>query len=301
MLGYLLYYLIILPISWLPFRMLYILSDGLFVLVYKVFKYRKKVIYTNLKNSFPNYSETQLLEVEEGFYRHLCDVVVEAFKGFSISKEDAMKRMKIMNPEVIDQFYDQGKSVVLVGGHYNNWELFAVAVAPYIKHKAVALYTNLQNKAMDTKVRSSRSKYGLRMLSIHQIREALAQHKSELTATIFGADQSPRKTQRAYWMTFLNQETAVQFGTEKFAKEYDMPVVYGVIKKVKRGFYEVYFQLITDQPNQIPHGYITQQHTQLLEKTIVEAPQYWLWSHKRWKRKRTEEEELNTIIKTVNT
>jgi KDO2-lipid IV(A) lauroyltransferase len=296
MMGYLLYYLIILPVSWLPYRLLYLLSDGLFILVYKIFKYRKKVIYANLKNSFPNYTESELSAVEEGFYRHLCDVVVEAFKGFSVSKDQVSKRMQIVNPEVLDQYYEQGRSVVLVGGHYNNWELFALAIDQSIKHRAVALYTNLQNKAMDTKVRSSRSKYGLKMLSIHQIRETLAENKSELTATIFGADQSPSKKQRAYWMTFLNQETAVQFGTEKFAKEYDMPVVYGLIKKTKRGFYEVHFQLITDQPNEVSHGYITQQHTQLLEKAISENPQYWLWSHKRWKRERSEEEPLNSKL-----
>lgn len=296
MMGYLLYYLIILPVSWLPYRLLYLLSDGLFILIYKIFKYRKKVIYANLKNSFPNYTESEFSAVEEGFYRHLCDVVVEAFKGFSVSKDQVSKRMQIVNPEVLDQYYEQGRSVVLVGGHYNNWELFALAIDQSIKHRAVALYTNLQNKAMDTKVRSSRSKYGLKMLSIHQIRETLAENKSELTATIFGADQSPSKKQRAYWMTFLNQETAVQFGTEKFAKEYDMPVVYGLIKKTKRGFYEVHFQLITDQPNEVSHGYITQQHTQLLEKAISENPQYWLWSHKRWKRERSEEEPLNSKL-----
>ncbi len=296
MIGYFFYYVLILPISWLPFKALYKFSDGLFFLVYRVFKYRKRVVNANLKNSFPTYSEQKILEIEEGFYRHLCDVVVEALKGFTISEKDVAERMQILNPAVLDGFFEQGKSVVMVGGHYNNWELFALAIDARIKHQAVALYTNLQNKVMDQKVRSSRSKYGLRMLSIHQIREALAQKQDELTATIFGSDQSPSKKQRAYWMTFLNQETATQFGAEKFAKEYDMPVVFGLIQKVKRGFYEVHCQLITAKPNETPFGYITQSHTQLLEKAIIDKPQFWLWSHKRWKRTRGADDVLNEPI-----
>jgi Kdo2-lipid IVA lauroyltransferase/acyltransferase len=299
MIGYFFYYGLILPISWLPFKALYAFSDGLFFLVYRVFKYRKRVVNANLKNSFPTYSEQKILEIEEGFYRHLCDVVVEAFKGFTISEKDVAERMQILNPAVLDGFFEQGKSVVMVGGHYNNWELFALAIDARINHQAVALYTDLQNKVMDQKVRSSRSKYGLRMLSIHQIREALAQKQDELTATIFGSDQSPSKKQRAYWMTFLNQETAVQFGAEKFAKEYDMPVVFGLIHKVKRGFYEVHCQLITAKPNETPLGYITQMHTQLLEKAIIDKPQYWLWSHKRWKRTRSADDVLNETISFV--
>ncbi|MDP4963635.1 MAG: lysophospholipid acyltransferase family protein [Salibacteraceae bacterium] len=296
MIGYFFYYVLILPISWLPFKALYALSDGLYFLVYRIFKYRKNVVNSNLKRSFPTYSENKIQEIEEGFYRHLCDVIVEALKGFTISEKDVAERMQIINPEVVDSFFEQGKSVVMVGGHYNNWELFALAIDARIKHQAVALYTNLQNKVMDQKVRSSRSKYGLRMLSIHQIREALAQKQDELTATIFGSDQSPSKKQRAYWMTFLNQETATQFGAEKFAKEYDMPVVFGLIHKVKRGFYEVHCQLITAKPNETPLGYITQMHTQLLEKAIIDKPQFWLWSHKRWKRTRGADDVLNERI-----
>jgi len=225
MLSMLLYYLIILPISYLPFGLLYRLSDALYVVLYGVFKYRRSVVAQNLERSFPEKSDEELLEIERKFYRHLCDLVIEGLKGFNTTYSQVKKRMKIMNPEVIDRYFDQGKSVVIVGGHYGNWEWLALAIDKSIKHKTVALYTPLQDKYMDGKVRASRSKYGLFMLSIAQIRENLASSKDELTATIFGSDQAPSRKQRAYWMTFLNQETPVQFGSEKFAKEYNMPVV----------------------------------------------------------------------------
>lgn len=292
MLSMLLYYLIILPISYLPFGLLYRLSDALYVVLYGVFKYRRSVVAQNLERSFPEKSDEELLEIERKFYRHLCDLVIEGLKGFNTTYSQVKKRMKIMNPEVIDRYFDQGKSVVIVGGHYGNWEWLALAIDKSIKHKTVALYTPLQDKYMDGKVRASRSKYGLFMLSIAQIRENLASSKDELTATIFGSDQAPSRKQRAYWMTFLNQETPVQFGAEKFAKEYNMPVVYGIIQKVKRGHFEFSMHDITATPNETEYGWITQTHTRMLEDTIRRQPEYWLWSHKRWKRTRPEGEEL---------
>ncbi|MEQ9186369.1 MAG: lysophospholipid acyltransferase family protein [Cryomorphaceae bacterium] len=293
MLSMLLYYLVILPISYLPFSLLYRLSDVLYVVLYGVFKYRRAVVAMNLERSFPEKNKNELLDIERKFYRHLCDLVVEGLKGFNTSYSQVKERMKIMNPEVIDRYFEQGKSVVIVGGHYGNWEMFALAIDKRIKHKAVALYTPLQDKYIDNKVRASRSKYGLFMLSIAEIRENLASSKDQLTATIFGSDQAPSKKQRAYWMTFLHQETPVQFGTEKFAKAYDMPVVYGIIQKVKRGHFEFTFKDITATPNSTEYGWITQTHTKMLEETIQKQPEYWLWSHKRWKRTRPEGEELH--------
>lgn len=292
MLTRIFYYFMVLPISTLPFSVLYGLSNMLFQLLYHVVGYRRKVVYQNLKNSFPNKSKVELNAIEREFYRHLCDLIVESLKGFGMSENDVKQHMKFRNPELLDQYFEAKKSVVMVGGHYGNWEMFALAIDRVIKHKAVALYTPLANKFLDAKVRSSRSKYGLQMLSISEIRENLANTQHILTATIFGSDQAPGKRQRAYWMQFLNQETAVQFGTEKFAKEYDMPVIYGTIHKVKRGQYEVEFTVICNQAAEMEYGSITQEHTRMLEQCINEQPAYWLWSHKRWKRPRPEAEHL---------
>jgi len=288
-----LFYLVILPVSKLPFWMLYLLSDFLYLVLYKVIGYRTKVVRENLSNSFPNKSEKEIVALEAKFYSHLCDLVVESLKAFSISLEEAKLRMKDRNIEVVNQYYKQGRQVVLVGGHYGNWELFAITIGATTAHSTVALYTPLKNQFINEKITKSRSKYGLEMLAIKDIKEKLTSIDAKLYAIIFGADQSPRKSQRAYWMNFLNQETGVQFGTEKFAKEFDAVVVFVTIYKTKRGYYELQYDLITDQANQEEFGYISKTHTQMLEKVIQQQPEHWLWSHRRWKHKRPEGEVLN--------
>lgn len=289
----LLYYLIILPISHLPFGILYLLSDFLYLLIYRIFGYRKAVVRSNLTNSFPEKSEAEIKHIESKFYSHLCDLVVEALKAFTISLEDAQERMKDRNVEVVNKYHRDGRHVVMVGGHYGNWELFAITIGKSLDFNAIALYTPLKNKFINEKITASRSKYGLGLLSIKDIKKLLTTINSDLYAIIFGSDQSPRKTQRAYWMKFLNQETGIQFGTEKFAKEFDAVVIFANIYKVKRGYYEIEYELLTDQAQQCELGYITKTHTQKLEKIIQEQPEYWLWSHKRWKHTRPEGEVLN--------
>ena len=220
-------------------------------------------------------------------------MVVESLKAFSISLDEAKERMKDRNIEVVNQYYKQGRQVVLVGGHYGNWELFAITIGATTEHKALALYTPLKNEFINDKITKSRSKYGLGMLSIKEIKSKLTEINSDLYATIFGADQSPRKSQRAYWVKFLNQETGIQFGTEKFAKEFNAVVIFTNIYKVKRGYYELQYDVITEQPNEEEFGYISKTHTEMLEKVIQEQPEFWLWSHKRWKHKRPEDEILH--------
>ena len=293
----LLYYLLILPISYLPFWILYGLSDFTYLVLYKLIGYRTKVVRSNLKNSFPELDQKEIKRIEAAFYRHLCDVIVEAIKAFTISEQAAEKRMVHQNPELLDQFYQEGKQVVLAGGHYGNWELFAITIGMNLKHKAIALYTPLKNEFFNEKVKNSRSKYGLGMLSIQEIKKKISTLDNGLYAIIFGADQSPRKSQKAYWMTFLGQETGVQFGTEKFALENEAAVIFGNIHRIKRGYYEVRYQLISSNAVHEPYGYITQAHTKLLEKEIKQKPEHWLWSHKRWKHQRPEDMPLNEDLK----
>lgn len=288
-----LFYLVILPISKLPFWMLYAISDFLYLVLYKIIGYRTKVVRKNLTNSFPEKSNKEISQLESKFYSHLCDLVVESLKAFSISLEDAKKRMKDRNIEVVNQYHEQGRQVVLVGGHYGNWELFAITIGATTKHDTIALYTPLKNEFINEKITKSRSKYGLGMLSIKEIKEKLNDINSGLYAIIFGADQSPRKSQRAYWVKFLNQETGVQFGTEKFAKEFNAVVIFTNIYKVKRGYYELQYDVITEQPNEEELGFISKTHTNMLEKVIQQQPEFWLWSHQRWKHPRPEGEILN--------
>jgi len=288
----LLYYLLIKPLSLLPMSILHGLSYLVYLLVYKTFGYRTKVVGSNLRLSFPEKNEGEIKKIMNVFYLHLCDLIVEAIKGFSISEKEVQKRMKFRNIEVVDQFKEEGKNLVLAGGHYGNWELFALAISKASAYTPLALYTPMANQFFNQKFLETRGKYGLALLSIKEIRSKLEDIINQQYMVIFGADQSPRKSQKAYWTNFLNQETGVQFGSEKFAKEFKAAVVFANIYKVKRGFYEVEYTLICRDAEEMEYGYITEMHTKLLEKVIKKQPEYWLWSHKRWKHKRPAEMEL---------
>ncbi len=285
-LNALLYYLIIIPISLLPFRILYYFSDFLFLFVYKLFGYRTKVVRQNLQNALPHKSQTELKEIEIKFYHHLCDVIVETFKSFTISSNEIQKRMVLENPELINRFYDVGKSVLIAGGHYNNWEWTATGLQQQMKHRVLGIYTPLANKFFNDRMLSSRGRFGLRLISFKLISKYYEDHQEECTATIFGIDQSPRNPTKCYWTKFLNQETGVQYGVEKFAKELNYPVVFGSIRKVRRGYYTLTFETVSDQPVDEPYGMIIEKATRRLEDQILENPQYWLWTHRRWKHKR---------------
>lgn len=279
------YYLLILPLSLLPYPLLYLLSDIIFLIMYRVIGYRKKVVITNLRNSFPNKTKQELKKIMSDFYRHLCDIIMESVKGFTISEKQLRKRLIIKNPEFSNYFADIGQSIIFVGGHYNNWEICAQAFAINSKHKCIGIYKPLSNAFINDKIYTSRSKYGMHLISMKQTKKSF-EDGDEPKAIVFGSDQNPANPKRAHWVQFLNQDTGVLFGVERYAKEYDWPVVFVSISKVKRGHYEVDYSLITDSPTKQPHGKITEDFTKRLEQDIINQPQYWLWSHKRWKHKR---------------
>ena len=254
--------------------------------IYDVFGYRKKVVFDNLRNSFPNKSEQELNKIGRIFYKHFCDLIFESLKCFSISKKSVLKRMKFNNPEVINAFYEKGKSVILVGGHFGNWELFAVGIGLHIKHLPIGLYRPLTNKYFNNKINDSRSKFGLLMLPTRETRQFFQDSQDKLTCTIFGSNQSPSNVGTAHWMEFLNQETGVAIGAEKYSVRYNYPIVFGIIRPAKRGHYEVDFKLLTETPEAMEPGAITEQFTRMLEANIVANPPYWLWTHRRWKRKK---------------
>jgi KDO2-lipid IV(A) lauroyltransferase len=285
LLNILLFYGVLIPISKLPYRILYLVSDGLYFLVFKVVGYRKKVVIQNIANSFPEKTPEEQHQIVKAFYRHFCDLIVESIKVFTITEAEVKQRMKLLNPEVSNLFFDRNQSVILAGGHYNNWELFAVAIDSEIKHQTVALYKELKNKFFDEKMRTSRSKYGLKMISTSLAKQEF-EKKDGLKAVIFGFDQSPGNPNNCYWSTFLNQDTPMIFGVEKYAKEYNVPVLYLRINKVKRGHYTYEYVDTIEKPQNSAFGEITKRINYLLEQDIIKQPQYYLWSHKRWKHKR---------------
>lgn len=283
--NFLFYYLIIIPISLLPFGVLYALSDFLSFLLFDIIGYRKKIVVTNLKNSFPSKSEKEINAIAKKFYNHFSDLVVESLKIFSITPKQIHQRMICRNPEVVNKFFEQKKSVIIAGGHYNNWELFAVAIDEIIRHQTIGIYKPLTSKFFDEKMRLTRSKFGLRMISTKVVKKVFEDEKENLTATIFATDQSPSNPDNCYWTTFLNQPTGILWGTEKYARELNYPVIFGRLYKPKRGHYELEFEVVTEHPQQTATGEITEKAAQLLEKDIINQPEFWLWSHKRWKHK----------------
>ncbi len=280
-----LYYILVLPISLLPKSLLHFLSDTLYIILYKIFQYRTEVVTTNLKNSFPRKSKKELIQIMDDFYHHLCDVIIETLKGFTMSEEYLKKHFVIKNPELSSKFTKKGQNVIFVGGHYNNWELCGQAFAIYSQHKCIAIYKPLSNKFLNSRIYASRSKHGTNLVSMKQAKKSFSEN-NEAKAIAFVSDQNPSNTKGAYWVDFLNQDTAVLFGAEKYAKEYNCAVIYVSISKTKRGYYEAEYSLITDKPTKQPHGKITKEFTKKLEKDIINKPEYWLWSHKRWKHKR---------------
>jgi len=240
----LIYYLVILPISNLPYRLLYLLSDFLFFVLHYIIPYRKKVVIQNMALSFPEKSEKEIRKLCKEFYKHFADIVVESLKNFSISEEDARERMVNVNPEVMDKLFDQGRNVSLCGGHFNNWELWAVASGMQLKHPLVGIYKKLSDPYFDKKMRESRSKFGMMMVPTKEVAVKMKELENEIVATVYGFDQSPSNAKKGYWLNFLGRETCSFFGPEKNAVKYNTPVVYGTCTKVKRGYYEVRYELL---------------------------------------------------------
>jgi KDO2-lipid IV(A) lauroyltransferase len=289
---FIVYYLLVYPLSFLPLRVLFGLSDFFFAVLYWIIGYRKKLVRSNIANAFPSLDANARARIERDFYRHFCDVIVESIQLFKMSYAALEKRCDFINLELIEKYYKEGRSFILVAGHYGNWELVATALNPKIPHPLIAIYKPLSNKFIDEKMRQSRSKFGLSLVPKKIFKETIESYQAQPHALIFANDQAPSKSQKAHWMTFLHQDTAVQVGTEVYAKRYNYVVIMGKIKKVKRGYYQFSFELITENPNDKKEMEITEQHTRILEQQILEAPAYWLWTHRRWKNKRNENDNL---------
>ena len=269
-------------------RFLYLLSNIAAFLLENVFAYRKKVIDENLKNSFPNKTDFERKKIRKQFYLNFADVFIESLKGLSISAKTAQKEVVYEGKEILEQFYLQNRDVILVMGHLGNWEKICSILPVFVSHKILGVYKPLKNLFFDKKVKSIRSKFGVDLVAMKDTNKRIKEKVATPKAIILIADQSPSNPQRSFWTSFLNQETGVMMGTEKFAKIYDLPVVYLNILKEKRGRYKVHFELLSTNSKTMPKGEITKLHTKALEENIVLYPHLWLWSHKRWKHKKTQ-------------
>jgi KDO2-lipid IV(A) lauroyltransferase len=271
----------------LPLGVLYILSDFIFLLLYYFPSYRRKVVGTNLKNSFPEKSEKELRVIEKRFYHHLSDLFLETFKLIHMSEKQQLRRFTYSNLEVIDKLRNENRDVVALLGHYNNWE-WPTLLPKFMKYPTVIIYKPLQNKYFNNFINKQRSKYGIILTPMSLvIREILNYRQKKInTISIFISDQTPAKGDIRFWTPFLNQDTPVFTGAEKIALKYDMAVVFFHIQKKKRGYYNLDIELLFDHTAGLPEHTITETFTRRLEEVIKENPEYWIWSHRRWKHKR---------------
>jgi KDO2-lipid IV(A) lauroyltransferase len=289
-LSAILYYLalpFIYLLSILPFPLLYGLSNIVYYLLFHVLGYRREVVLNNLRNSFPEKTEKELLLIRRRFYRYFCDLFLETFKTLSISRERMLKhcRMEEESQNLFKELAAAGQSIMIVMGHLGNWEWAGNTFSLLCKHQLYVIYHPLSNKYFNRLVYKMRTRFGTKLISMKDTLREMLNNRNELNATAFIADQSPQPD-RAYWMSFLNQDTPVFLGIEKIALKIRYPVVYVSIERVKRGYYRLHAERIELPLAESRPGEITEFHTRKLEEDIRRQPEIWLWTHRRWKHTR---------------
>ncbi|MFC4220172.1 lysophospholipid acyltransferase family protein [Flagellimonas marina] len=283
---YILSYPLLWLISRLPFKILYVISDGVYALLYNAIGYRKKVVRNNLALVFPEKSEEERLLIEKEFYKHFCDMFLEMIKTLGITTEQIKKRYVFTNVEVFQKLENSGKSVMIMMPHYASWE-WVFSLNTLISSKAYAIYQPIQNKYFDKLVRDIRSKYGTTLIKTSESRKIIADSKkaSELITVGIISDQSPMLNRARHWAKFMGILVPIHVGAEEICKSTGMVPVYLKVKKTGRGYYEATFKVLTENPNEIPDYEISEAFMNETEKAILEAPEYYFWTHKRWKHK----------------
>ncbi len=284
-LGYLFFRFIVFIFSLIPFRALYKLSDLLAWLLYKVIGYRKEVIFKQLHDSFPSKSASEIEHIAKGSYQNLSDIIVESIKGFSMNEAAFRRHYVYTNPELTNELMAKGESVVHVAAHYGNWEWGATTYPLYINDPIVGFYKPLSSKYMDKYGYEKRGKFNIHLIPIGQTAKAFADFKNQATTFGFVSDQSTW-SDKAHWVTFLGQDTACPPGPDKYARLLNSSVFFLNIQRMKRGYYELTLELLAENAASLPDEEITKKFMARLETVIQEKPEDWLWSHKRWKKKR---------------
>jgi KDO2-lipid IV(A) lauroyltransferase len=276
-------------ISILPFPVLYLFSDIGYFFVYHLFDYRKKVVFQNLKNSFPEKTDLEIHDLSKQYFHHLCDLIVESLKALTISRKAINKRCRFVPGAmpVFDNFYRENRNVVVMMGHFGNWEWGGLSMSSQSPYLLQVLYRPLSNKYFDRLFIHLRNRFGARPLEMENAFRELVKGKKILSCTVFIADQTP-PADAAFWIEFLNQQTPVFRGAARIAKKLNYPVLYASLKKVKRGYYDIYIEPLSERTDIDEEDEIIRRFNRRLEKDIYEQPFNWLWSHRRWKHKKSE-------------
>lgn len=286
-------YILLYPVIWFisiwPMWLLYFKSTLLFIIAYYVVGYRKKVVKDNLRLVFPEKSAAEINAIARPFYQHLCDIVFETIKSLTISEKEITKRFQFDNLEVLEQLYKKDKSILLMSGHYASWE-WMINLEKHMSYKGLGVYKKLDNPYFDRVVKKSRSRFGGTIISNTKIVPTLfrSNKNGEKTITLILSDQTPKLGAFKQRDTFMGIDVPVFTGTEELAKKLDFAAVYLKVVKVKRGYYSASFVLLAENPKAFKDYEITRLFLDQIEKQIREAPEYYLWSHKRWKHRNKE-------------
>ncbi|MFH6937683.1 lysophospholipid acyltransferase family protein [Flavobacterium sp. FlaQc-30] len=281
---YILAYPLLWLISILPFRLFYLLSDCIYFLIYYVVGYRRKVVKANLALTLPHLSDEERKKIEKKFYQHMCDMFLEMIKTMSISPEEMEKRFTVTNLDLVQEYAEKGKSVILVASHYASYE-WLLTINRKIAFQGVAVYKKVANPYFDKLVRKIRSKYDTELVETKKAIPTMAQNQRDGILSMYGlaSDQSPKLDRIFHSMKFMGIEVPVHTGAEMLAKKYDLSVIFVKVNKIARGYYEATFVSLADNPNDYENFEITEKYLKEVEKQIYEAPEYYLWTHKRWK------------------
>ncbi|MDA3818718.1 MAG: lysophospholipid acyltransferase family protein [Prolixibacteraceae bacterium] len=274
------------PMQLFPLEFHYLFSDLLYLLVYRVARYRKNVVSMNLKNSFPEKSEKEKKEIEKAFYHSFCDMFIETlyFTHLNVQKEE--KRLQIEGLDKVEEYMAKGKNIIVVTGHFGNWELLPLFIQKF-SVRTYFVYKRLTNKTFDQFYRELRSRAAIPLEMKQTFRQLITDKRNKNTfAALMISDQRPLKNGIRHWLTFMNQDTPVMLGTEKIARKTDAAVFYLEVKQIKRGYHKATFELLFEEPAQTSDYEITDGFMKRLEKSISESPHQYLWTHKRWKYKK---------------
>lgn len=290
-------YYLVLGILWvialLPMPLLYLLSQLIYVLGYHVIGYRKKVVFENLHNAYPDKEEAEIKRIAKEFYLNFSDYLVETVKMIHSNERLTRKMLSFINTELIDKLHTEGRSIMMLQGHFFHWELALMFGQEGGKHKRYVVYQRLTSEIAEKMIYRLRGRYGTNLLAMYQTVDTIKENESaqgeSRTPSMyqFGADQSPMQHKIEYWSRFMNQDAAIFLAPERLAKEFNLAVVYLDLQKVGRGKYTIEYSLITDDPSNTETYFITEGYVKKLEEAIDKNPANWLWSHKRWKNKKT--------------
>ena len=287
-LGYLFLAGLVRAVSLLPFSILYFISDILSWLLWYLIPYRKSVVKDNLRNAFPEKSEIEINRLARKFYSHFCDVIVEGIKLMTISYEEIAKRIRFEDEEMLSRLHSKGIHLMLLMGHYGNWEWLASLSGGTVPYQFMTIYKTLENKYMDRLMTRLRSRFGTEAVPMQRAFRNVQTRieEQQISMMCFIADQNPDGHSLRHWLPFMGREVPVLAGAETIARKFNLGVVFLHNEKISRGHYLVHLELLTEHAAEMPVGQLTEIYFRKLESEIRSCPENWLWTHRRWKHKK---------------